>query len=379
MFEPVYSVSSNFVKELLPSKVSWQSPSNIAIVKYWGKKNGQAQIPQNPSISFTLKNAYTKTQIMYKARTGDSKNSKKEAPVSFSFLFDGKPNPSFETKVLQFLTSILPYFPFLPHLHCDISTTNSFPHSAGIASSASGMSALALCLCDIESRLMATQSHPNDFFKKASFISRLGSGSACRSVYPEAALWGALPDEDHSSNLFAIPLAERLHSNFHHFHDDILLIQQREKSVSSRAGHQLMENNPYAPVRYEQATNHCTQILSVLEAGEIDAFGLIAEQEALTLHALMMASNPPYILLKNNTLSAIEKIWHCRRTEKLPIYFTIDAGPNLHVLYPHNIADVANKFIISELAPLCEENKVIFDEMGAGPVAVNWNEDGALP
>ena len=117
---------------------SWKSPSNIALVKYWGKFGNQ--MPKNASVSFTLDHAFTQTSIAYSSRPNASDE------ISIHFLFEGQENPSFQKKIQVFLNSVLHEFPFLKELHLDIKSENSFPHSTGIASSASSMSALALCL-----------------------------------------------------------------------------------------------------------------------------------------------------------------------------------------------------------------------------------------
>ena len=178
---------------LQPGTVSWQSPSNIAIIKYWGKHG--VQLPRNPSFSFTLSEAHSKTSLKYEAK----KESSHE--VSLQFLFHGQPQPSFEEKIKIYFSSLLPYFPFIQQLHFTISSENSFPHSAGIASSASGMSALALCLCSIEEKLFSQIKERPDFERKASYMARLGSGSACRSIFSRGAIWGENSDIQAGSDL----------------------------------------------------------------------------------------------------------------------------------------------------------------------------------
>ncbi len=330
----------------------------MAIIKYWGKYG--TQLPRNPSISFTLKNAYTETWLEYKPKTGNYNQ------ISLNLFFQNQPNEAFRSKVLGFMESIIDVFPFLRQLEWTIQTRNSFPHSAGIASSASAMSALALCLCSMEKQLFGSLNNQEVFYQKASYIARLGSGSACRSVYPKLAVWGETGAIPEASNLYAIPYTAA-HSVFQSFHDDILLISQKEKSVSSRAGHGLMEGNIYADNRYTQAKQRTTELNNILQDGDIEAFGRIAESEAMTLHALMMASNPPYILLQPNTITAIEKVRDFRNTKKTPLYFSLDAGPNLHLLYPDSAKDTVKKFIREELAPLCQNNQWIEDEAGEGP------------
>ncbi len=340
--------------------VSWHSPSNIAIVKYWGKHG--RQLPRNPSISFTLDQAHTHTTVKYRARKGIGND------IQFRFFFDNLPKPEFEGKIRKFLESLVEIFPFLKQLDLDIYSSNSFPHSAGIASSASGMSALALCLCDLERTFFGTLSEEAAFLQKASYIARLGSGSACRSIYPTMALWGQTPALEHSSDLFAVPFVEALHPIFHDFHNDILIISKGAKSVSSRAGHQLMEDHIYAEDRYGQARQRMLRLLDAMKAGDLQDFGHICEQEALTLHALMMSSNTPFMLMEPNTIAAIRKVWEFRRLQHVPVYFTLDAGPNLHLLYPHRYAEQVGAFVTESLLPLCQDGQYIADRVGKGPV-----------
>lgn len=345
---------------LQAGSITWRSPSNIAIIKYWGKHG--VQLPRNPSISFTLDSAYTETTLSYQLKKNANPN------IALDFTFHDKPNEAFRAKMVKFLSSISDIFPFLKQLELRIASTNSFPHSAGIASSASSMSALALCLCSLEKKLFQTLQNEAAFYKKASFVARLGSGSACRSVYDTLAIWGEVKGLSQTSDLYAVPYPHKVHEVFKTFHDDILIVSKGEKKVSSRAGHGLMEGNVYATSRYQQARQRFQELLVALEVGNLDSFGQIAEAEALTLHALMMASNPPYLLLHPNTLALIEKVQTFRRSTGLPLYFTLDAGPNLHLLYPHNISSQVQTFIQNELKSYCEDGRVISDRVGAGPV-----------
>ena len=189
-------------RSTLSHQTAWIAPSNIALVKYWGKHG--LQLPKNPSISFTLSNCVTTTAVSF------SPNQKKEEPT-FEFYFDKMEAPDFHPKIDQFLARIVPYFPALQEHHLKISSHNSFPHSSGIASSASAMAALALCIVDLERQLHPELSE-EDFFKKASFLARLGSGSAARSLKGPLTLWGKTSAFSDSSDLYAIPVEAHVHS-----------------------------------------------------------------------------------------------------------------------------------------------------------------------
>jgi diphosphomevalonate decarboxylase len=203
--------------------------------------------------------------------------------------------------------------------------------------------------------------------QKASFFSRLASGSAARSVFPAMALWGKTETYEGSSDEYAVSLSEYIHPVFKTFHDSILIVSGETKSVSSRAGHALMEGNPYAPARYAQANENTKNLLSALKSDDLDTFINITESEALQLHALMMCSNPSFILMKPNTLSIINEIRAFRNETRIPLCFTLDAGPNVHLLYPESEAEKVEQFINDNLAAYCVDNKWIADHVGDGP------------
>ena len=335
-------------------KVGWASPSNIALVKYWGKKG--KQIPQNPSISFTLSECRSETFVSFE----------KANHFSFRFFFDGKENPAFGAKIEKFLLDYQAFFPFLNQLSLTVESRNTFPHSSGIASSASSMSAFVMGLMEIES-LLTGPSTGSGALTKASYFSRLASGSASRSVFPKMALWGATAYYEGSSDEYAVSLGNNIHPVLKTYRDTILIVSGETKSVSSRAGHALMEGNPYAPARYAKANENIKDLLAALQSGDLDTFIHITESEALQLHALMMCSNPSYILMKPNTLNLINKIPEFREETKIPLCFTLDAGPNVHLLYPESEAEKVEELIKNELVNYCAEGRCIADRVGDGP------------
>ncbi len=360
MAESLYQNPDLIFKDDIPSgKTGWKSPSNIALVKYWGKK--PVQIPMNPSISFTLEKSYSETITYYEASNKG---------LELEFYFEGERNEAFETKTKKFFKSISGIFPFVNQLKFKIYSKNSFPHSAGIASSASGMSALALTLCDIENQYFNTLDK-EEFFRKASYVARLGSGSACRSVYGGAVVWGETDAIKGSSDLFGIDVSDKINNVFLNYRDTILLVDSSAKKVSSRAGHSLMETNVYAKTRFAQANDNLKKIYSILKQGDQDNFINLVESEALTLHAMMMTSNPYYILLKPNTLNIINKLFDFRNETKIPVCFTLDAGPNVHLLYPGEVHNQVKDFINAELSLFLSDKGIIEDKVGKGPEKIN--------
>jgi diphosphomevalonate decarboxylase len=338
----------------LEMKVQWRCPSNIALIKYWGKHG--VQLPMNPSLSFVLSNSFTETSVEIQP----------SGIRTVSLIFEGK-ETDFVSRIENYLNLLSKDFDWINRYNFFIRSGNSFPHSAGIASSASSFGALALCLTELDFRLSEKEIKTPDFWQKASELARLGSGSACRSVYPGFAVWGKTEAFPNSSDEFGSSLNESIHANFKQLHDAILMVDAGVKEVSSSLGHQLMKNHIYKSARILQANQNLATLLKAIQIGDVETFIDVVENEALSLHALMMSSNPSYILLKPNSLILIERIRKFRKETNIPICFTIDAGPNIHLLYFGNDQAVVKSFIEKDLSPLCVNGQWIDDGIGAGP------------
>jgi diphosphomevalonate decarboxylase len=337
-------------------QTTWSAPSNIALVKYWGKK--ELQIPCNPSVSFTLSHCRTTTSVRFE-RLID-----KQDHVSLAIQYDGKSAPSFEPKVKTFFDRILPYAPYLKNYHLQIDTVNSFPHSSGIASSASAMAALAAVVIDLEQQIYPSLA-VEDKIKKCSFLARLGSGSAARSVEGPLVIWGehnATPD---TSDLFGVRWTKSA-DVFKSYRNTILLVDKGQKEVSSTVGHNLMHNHHFSENRFAQAKAHYQALLTILKKGDMDGFSDLVEREALSLHAMMLTSSPSFILMHPNTIQIIKEVRRYRNTTGLHLTFTLDAGANVHLLYPAHEAEKIDQFIASDLRKYCQDNELIFDRVGTG-------------
>ena len=360
MFSEKDFISKPFSSTIQDGSFQWSAPSNIALVKYWGKKENQ--IPANPSISFTLNNCKTITKLAFAKKQSDGN-------FSFDLFFEGKTKEEFKPKIQKFLERIEIYCPYLKNYHFTIDTENTFPHSSGIASSASGMAALSMNIMSLEKAFNPNMTEEY-FYQKASFLARLGSGSACRSVKGNVVVWGKHDEIKDSSDLYGVEFPSKIHQNFINFQDTILLVDKGEKQVSSTVGHDLMHNHPFAEQRFAQAHQNLAAIKTVLENGNLDEFIKIVESEALTLHAMMLTSLPYFILMKPNTLEIINKIWKFRNETKIPVCFTLDAGANVHVLYPENVRESVLQFITTELVGYCQNGQYICDEIGTGAIKI---------
>ena len=327
-------------------------PSNIALIKYWGKYENQ--IPANPSISYTLSQCRTITEMEF----AEGEN------FSVKLFLSGKEEPKFAEKTAKYLAGIEKYLPWVLRGSFVIKTENTFPHSSGIASSASGFGALAKCLMALDKEISGEKS-PEETLQKASLLARLGSGSACRSLYNGLVVWGATPVVSGSADEYAVPYpVSEIHPIFRDFNDWVMLIHEGQKSVSSTVGHGLMNGNPYAQVRFAEAAKNFFTLQEILKNGDMDGFIKLVEHEALTLHAMMIVSDPAFILMQTGTLETIHKVWDFRRETGLPLFFTLDAGANVHLLFPNDGQQERIKaFIETELLAYTQSGGVVKDFM----------------
>ncbi len=345
----------NFYK----GEIEWESPSNIALVKYWGKHG--LQFPNNPSISFSLNRSKTITSLIWEyEKDGES--------CDIDFLFEGEVS-SFLEKIESYILKLTNLLPFLNKYKLRFSSTNTFPHSVGIASSASSMSSIALCLCSMEEHVRGEMFSDQEFYIRASQIARIGSGSACRSLRGEFSIWGEIAVHSEASDEYALQISN-VNDYFLNYVDIVLLVSSNPKVISSSQGHSLMDGHFLAQKRRDQSICNASELYSILLDGEdrIDRFMEIVEEEALTLHALMLSSSRPYILLTENSLNIINAIRIFRAKTGIPVCFTIDAGPNIHLLYNKRYTEEVLSFIKSDLLNFLEQGRFIEDMVGSGPL-----------
>ncbi|HLN75073.1 MAG TPA: diphosphomevalonate decarboxylase [Prolixibacteraceae bacterium] len=332
----------------------WRCPSNIALVKYWGKR--EFQKPMNQSLSFVLQNSFTETAVELFS-DGDQK---------VEFFFEGVPH-IFKERIEVYLCNLSVKMGWIENYNFRIRSRNSFPHSAGIASSASSFGALALCIAELHYAILGKEPDNPDLWRKASELARMGSGSACRSIYPGFSIWGKAPLFESCSDEYAIPIYEGINPVFYGLRDAILIVDSGKKEVSSSTGHALMNEHVYQSARIAQAQQNLHELYLAMLTGNKEIFMEVVESEALSLHALMMTSHPSYMLLKPNTLEIINRVRHFRQKTTLPVCFTLDAGPNIHLLYFKKNEQEIKAFIEEELAELCENRMWIDDRIGKGP------------
>ncbi len=286
-----------------------------------------------------------------------------DEPFSVQTFLAGTEEVQFAEKIEKYFRNIEQYLPWILQGKYIIRTENTFPHSSGIASSASGFGAISKCLMKLDG-IFSGEIAGEESLKKASFLARLGSGSACRSLYSGLVVWGGSQIKG-SSDLYAVQYPnDEIHEIFKNFNDWVLLIHEGQKSVSSTVGHGLMNTNPYAERRFQEARENFGPMKEILASGNMASFIKLVEHEALTLHAMMMMSDPAFILMQTGTLEVINKIWKFRKETGLYLFFTLDAGANVHLLFPNDGSEEQVKaFIEAELLQHTQNNGVVKDVM----------------
>lgn len=271
-------------------KATAVAPANIAIIKYWGKSDRDLRLPLNPSISMNLSECTTTTT------------------VEFSDDFDRDiVSAGFDTaRIIKHADRFRDIAKTKAKVH--VATKNSFPTSAGIASSASGFAAFTLA-ASAALGLKFSEKELTEF-------ARLGSGSACRSIPDGFVKW---------EGEWAYSLYPPTHWDLR---DIVVIVGVKKKDVSSTKGHDLVRTSPDLAKRLAALPDRISRIEEALKTKNFQAFGEVIEEEAIDMHHVMQTQTPPLFYWTDQTSRVIEKI----KKSKLPAYFTIDAGPNVHLI-----------------------------------------------
>ena len=312
-------------------KVRAKAHANIALIKYWGKKDEKFIIPFANSISFTLDDFYTVTEISEGAED--------------RFILDGVVQDQRETeKVFEFVD----LFRKRSEVKLVIDSKNHVPTAAGLASSASAYACLTVAL--------------NEFFKlgldkkELSRLARRGSGSACRSIFGGFAEWVA-GDSDETS------YARKLDYDMDMAMIAVILNKDKKK-VASRAGmKQTVETCPFYESWVRSTDEDIEKMHKALKDKDFDQVGRLAEGSALKMHAIMMATQPSIIYLQEETLATIRLIKEMR-DQGLSVYFTMDAGPNVKIICKPSQKDQ----LMEELLKHFDEENLVYSERGGDAV-----------
>lgn len=313
-------------------RVKAKAHSNIALIKYWGKRDEDLILPYNSSISLTLNEFYTITEAEFTSGDQDI------------FILNGEEQDSDElTKVSNFIDL------FRKLAKNDkkviIRSENHLPTAAGLASSASGYAAMAGCL----NRLFNLNYSLEDLSK----LARRGSGSATRSVYGGIVEWNKGDDSDSSK-------AIRIDGGNWDIGMLAIIVNDNKKKLSSRQGmSQTVETCPFYPAWVKSAEEDLKNIKEAIYEKDLVRIGEIAEFSALKMHATMMASKPSIIYLEALSLQIINRVKELREKGIL-VYFTIDAGPNIKLITNSKNLDMVKEGLKDLVSP----DRMVYSQAG---------------
>lgn len=280
------------------------APSNIAFIKYWGKKDEASRVPVNGSVSMNLSKLTTTTTVEFS-----------DAYATDDIVIDGRQHAQEQQRVSRFLDRIRQQAG-ISH-HARVVSQNSFPSGTGLSSSASGFAALAFS-ASAAAGLSLTE-------KDLSILARQGSGSACRSIPSGFVEWIAGTD---SQSSYAISLFPADHWNIA---DVIAVTATEKKDISTTKGQERADSSPFFFERLRRIDEKIARVKEYIAARDFERFGEIVESEALELHAIMLTSTPSLLYILPETVRVLRAIrtW---RTQGLPVYCTLNTGQDVHCI-----------------------------------------------
>jgi len=297
-------------------KFTASAPSNIAFIKYWGKKDEVLKLPDNGSISMNLSGLQTITSVEF-----DKKYNEDE------IIINGIKENLKENRALKHLDRIRKLAGI--KIKAKVVTENNFPIGTGLSSSASGFAALTVA--------GAKAAGLNLSEKDLSILARQGSGSACRSIPDGFVEW---LDGETNETSYAISLYPSIYWDIA---DIVAIVSDDKKDVGSTAGQKLVKSSPFFSVRKAGMKKKMLEIKKIFKEKNFTKLGKLIEKEALEMHAVMLTSTPPLIYWTPGTLKIMKltKIW---REEGLEVYFTINTGQDIHLICEKkNIEKIADK------------------------------------
>ncbi|WP_027351653.1 diphosphomevalonate decarboxylase [Halotalea alkalilenta] len=280
--------------------------SNIALIKYWGKRDEARMLPMNGSLSLTLDAFYTRTRVRFFPELGED-----------HVRLDGRTlEGEAARKVSRFLDRVRALKGH--EWRAEVDSCNQVPTGAGLASSASAFAALA----GAASAAIGLELSPREL----SILARKGSGSACRSIFPGFALWQAGTD-DQSSYARPVPA-----SNLDDLVMLVVVVNSGHKGLSSREGmRRTVATSPFYPAWVEHAERDLERMRIAVLEGDFTRIGTLAESSAMRMHATMLSAEPPFCYWEGGSLLAMNLVRQLR-DEGHECYFTMDAGPNVKII-----------------------------------------------
>ncbi len=291
------------------------APSNIALIKYMGKSQSENNRPANASLSYTLDHLLTEVEISRR----EDLDQDVWAPLDLPDFYELRLSAEGEKKFIDFFRFLKATFSVDGFY--EIRSANNFPSDCGIASSASSFAALTLAAYQLALDVSAQKETVESLgLEDLSKISRKGSGSACRSLFRPWALW-----ESEGARSLELP--------YGHLHHLVVLASDQVKSVSSREAHQRIPSSLLFNGRIERAELRLKSLLSSLNSQDWKSSFEFCWSEFWDMHALFETSSPAFGYMNSESLKVLSKIRSSWQSEGDGPLVTMDAGPNVHLLY----------------------------------------------
>lgn len=287
-----------------------QAPANIALIKYMGKKEGTANLPDNSSLSYTLNHLLTTVSLEMSALYQDTWQPL-ETPAQQDFTLTA----ASQARYLQHLERIKKHYAYEGKFL--VRSNNNFPHGSGLASSASSFAALTMVACQALSELTGK---PLPSLSEQAELSRQGSGSSCRSFYAPWVLW-----ENEEVKPIELPFAELFHQ--------VIVISAQEKKVSSSEAHKRVKSSFLYQGRNERAETRLRSLLQALNTKNWTSAYDICWSEFQDMHHLFSTCNEPFEYINEESIAILLKLQNYWDTHGDGPLVTMDAGPNIHLLY----------------------------------------------
>lgn len=339
--------SSKSTADATTRRATVVSPSNIAFIKYWGAQDLSRVVPENASFSMTLRTCHSRCSVEHVPDAAQHDVRWRAGDGGFEMA-----PPSFSERVVAHLDRLR------DHYQCGgafrVATENSFPSAAGLASSASGFSALSLAV-------MAALGRDEPDAVRSDWARRSGSGSASRSVFGGYVQW---PEQEESgaADPTACHAVQLWSADHWDLRDVIAVVEDGAKEVSSLEGHRRARTSPYFEQRLKLLPERLRTVKRAMADRDFDALGPVIEAEAIDLHCIGMTSEPAIYYWKPATLAVLEAVRGLRR-DGVPAWITMDAGANVHVI----CEPASEPAVVRRLQQVDGVLQILRDGVGSGP------------
>jgi diphosphomevalonate decarboxylase len=293
-----------------------QAFANIAFIKYWGNRDNELRIPMNGSISMNLDGLFTRTTVSFQP----SLPFDQLIINGHEIMGAGRDRVSYVLGIIREMAGI--------HDSAEVMTENNFPSGAGIASSASAFAALALAGSKAAGLNLSE--------RELSRLARRGSGSAARSIPGGFVEWQAGESDEDS---FAFSIAEPTQWKIV---DCIAIVSSSHKKTGSTEGHSIALTSPLQAARVADAPRRLEICRNAILNCDFAAFAAIVELDSDMMHAVMMTSTPALHYWKPESLEVMNRV-RAWRGEGIPACYSVDAGPNVHVICPEAEAHIVDR------------------------------------